>query len=453
MVVNNYIKNRRQLLSHGLRKEREAVLNIIDYALTATDPYRATKELVNLDGQILRIGELQFDLSQKGNIYVLGMGKATFFIAKALEEILSSRISAGLIIVKRGQSGTLNRITVREASHPIPDRDGWLAAKELMMLAKAAKKGDIVLCTITGGSSALAPLPVPRISLQDKRRVTELLLNSGANIREINAVRKHISRIKGGRLAQAIFPATVINLTVSDVTEDPLDYITGPTVPDTSAFTDAIAALERHNLMGKVPKSVLNYLQTATPEMETPKDFSGLPMHSFILVKSTTICEAAADKARVLGYSPMILTSCLESDSREAGSVFAAIAREIQSCHRPLRPPCAVIAGGETTVVIHDRPGQGGPNQEFVLGAVLRLNESDRAVIAAIDSDGTDGPTNAAGGIVDASTVTRAGEQGLSIFAHLTRHDASPILHKLGDAIITGHTGTNVNDLKLMLVS
>ena len=453
MVVNSYIKNRRQLLSHGLRKEREAALNIIDYALTATDPYRATKELVNLDGQILRIGELQFDLLQKGNIYVLGMGKATFPIAKALEEILSSRISAGIIIVKRGQSGTLNRITIREASHPIPDRDGWLAAQELVVLAKAAKKGDVVLCAITGGSSALAPLPVPGISLQDKRRVTELLLNSGATIREINAVRKHISRIKGGRLAQAIFPATVINLTVSDVTGDPLDYITGPTVPDTSTFTDAIAALERHNLVGKVPKSVLNYLQTATPEMETPKDFSGLPVYSFILVKSKAICEAAAEKARILGHSPMILSSCLESDSREAGSIFTAIAREIQSYQRPLPPPCAIIAGGETTVVIHDKPGQGGPNQEFVLGAALKLNESDRAVIAAIDSDGTDGPTDIAGGIVDASTVTRASEQKLNIFAQLTCHNTSHVLQKLGDAIITGHTGTNVNDLKLMLVS
>ena len=453
MVVNSYIKNRRQLLSHGLKKERGAVLNIMDYALTATDPYRATKELVNLDGQILHIGELEIDLSQKGNIYVLGMGKATFLIAKALEEILSSRISAGIIIVKRGQLGVLNRITVREASHPVPDREGWLAAQELMMLAKVARKGDIVLCAITGGSSALAPLPVPRISLQDKIRVTELLLNSGATIREINAVRKHISRIKGGKLAQAIFPATVINLTVSDVTGDPLDYITCPTVPDTSTFTDAIAALERHNLVGKVPKSVLNYLQTATPEMETPKDFNGLPVYSFVLVKSKAICEAAAEKAIILGHNPMILSSYLESDSREAGSIFTAIAREIQNYERPLRPPCVIIAGGETTVVIHDRPGQGGPNQEFVLGAALKLNESDRVVVAAIDSDGTDGPTDIAGGIVDASTMTRASEQKLNIFAQLTCHNTSYVLQKLGDAIITGHTGTNVNDLKLMLVS
>ena len=448
-----YIKNRRELTSHGYKREREAALDIIDYALQAADPYRATKELVHLDGRILNVGQLRFNLSQRGNIYVFGMGKATFAIAKALEEILSENISGGIIIVKRGQAGTLRRIKVREASHPLPDRYGWRAAKELVRMAEATKEGDIAFCAITGGSSALAPLPVPEISLGDKRRVTELLLRSGATIREINAVRKHLSSIKGGRMALAIFPAEIINLTVSDVTEDPLDYITDPTVPDTSTFADAVSVLERYNLMDRTPRPIRNYLQMAMPELETPKDFSGLPVHTLVLVKSASICEAAAKKAKALGFNSMILTTCLEAESREAGSLFASIGKEIQRHQRPIRPPCAVVAGGERTVVIRGKPGCGGPNQEFIIGAALKFDESDRVVIAAIDSDGTDGPTSIAGGIVDTSTVTRARKQGYDIFAHLVCHDTSSILQKLGDAIITGHTGTNVNDLMVMLVS
>jgi glycerate-2-kinase len=191
----------------------------------------------------------------------------------------------------------------------------------------------------------------------------------------------------------------------------------------------------------------------AAPKLETPKDFSGLPVHTFVLVKSASICKAAAKKAKALGFNSMILTTYLEAESREAGSLFASIGKEIQRHQRPTRPPCAVVAGGESTVVIHGKPGYGGPNQEFVLGAALKFDESDRVVIAAIDSDGTDGPTSIAGGIVDTSTVTRARKQGYNIFAHLIRHDTSSILQKLSDAIITGHTGTNVNDLKVMLVS
>ena len=254
-------------------------------------------------------------------------------------------------------------------------------------------------------------------------------------------------------MALAIFPAEIINLTVSDVTEDPLDYITGPTVPDTSSFADAISVLERHNLMGRVPIAVRNYLQTATPDLETPKDFSGLPIHTCVVVESASICEAAADRAEALGLRSMILSTCLESESRELGSLFTGIAREIQRHARPIRPPCAVVAGGETTVVVRGKAGHGGPNQEFVLGAAVKLGNKDPVVVAAIDSDGTDGPTSIAGGIVDSSTVTRAREQGHDIYAHLMSHDASYILQKLDDAIITGHTGTNVNDLKVMLVS
>lgn len=450
-----YIKNRVELTSHGYKKGREAAINIIEHTLCAADPYAATKNLINLQGETLTAGSLHFDLSRRGNVYVLGAGKATLPIAKALEEILGERITEGLIIVKRGQDGTLKKIKIRRASHPIPDKEGFEAAKDIKKIAEKAQQNDIVFCAITGGSSALMPLPVSSISLEGKRRINELLLASGATIREINAVRKHLSDIKGGKLALSIFPAEIINLTVSDVTEDPLDYITDPTVPDTSTFSEAISVLKKYNLWDKFPKSAIYYLQNATPESETPKDFGEFKplVHSFTLIKSKTICEAAAEKAKELGFTPLILTTMLEGESREVGVVFAGIAKEIKHSNRPLPPPCAIIAGGETTVKIDSKCGEGGPNQEFTLSAALQLASYDKVIIAALDTDGTDGPTNIAGGLIDNSTVKRAKENSFDIFKHLSEHDTSPILLSLGDAIVTGSTGTNANDLKILLVA
>jgi len=418
-----HIKNREELTSHGYKKGREAAINIIEHALSAGDPYVATRNLVNLRGEILTVGSLHFDLPRRGNIYVLGAGKATFLIAKALEDILGERITEGIIIVKKGQDGTLRKIKVRRASHPIPDQEGLDAAKDIKRIAEQAQQNDIVFAAITGGSSALMPLPVSGISLDEKRRINELLLASGATIREINAVRKHLSDIKGGKLALSVFPAEIINLTVSDVTEDPLE-------------------------------SAICYLQNATPELETPKDFGEFKylVHSFILIKSGTVCEAAAERAKELGFTPLLLTTVLEGESREVGVLFAGIAKEIKHCDRPLPPPCAIIAGGETTVKISSKCGEGGPNQEFALSAALQLGSYDKVVIAAIDTDGTDGPTGIAGGLTDNSTTKRAQESSFDIFKHLSEHDASAILLSLGDAIVIGSTGTNANDLITLLI-
>jgi len=449
-----YTKNWRELTSHGYKRGREAAINIIEHALCAADPYVATRNFVSLREEILTVGSLRFDLSRRGNIYVLGAGKATFPIAKALEEILGERITEGLVIIKRGQEGALKKIKIRRASHPIPDREGHDAAKDVKRIAEKAQENDIVFCAITGGSSALMPLPVSNITLEEKRRINELLLASGATIREINAVRKHLSDIKGGKLALFIFPAEIVNLAVSDVTEDPLDYITGPTVPDTSTFADAISVLKKYDLWDKFPKSAIHYLQNATPKLETPKDFGEFEslVHSFILIRSETICEAAAEKAKELRFTPLILTTMLEGESREVGSVFASIAKEIRHCNRPLSPPCAVIAGGETTVKIDGKYGKGGPNQEFALSAALQLASYNKVVIAALDTDGTDGPTDIAGGLIDDSTVRRAEEKSFDIFEYLLAHDACRVLLSVGDALVTGPTGTNASDLKILLV-
>ncbi len=449
------IKNKRQLQSHGNRRLRRAAIDIIEHALARVDPYQATREMVKLETGVLSVGTLGFDLDSCKRIFLLGGGKATFPIAKALEDILGDRITDGIVICKYGQPGALRRSRMLLASHPIPDQAGYRASLAAIELAQQTKPGDIVFGCVTGGSSALMPLPVAGVSLEDKKRVNNLLLTCGANIYEINAVRKHLSQIKGGKLAQAVHPrAHLINLTVSDVTNDELDYITDPLVPDTSFLEDARATLTKYHLWNKVPQSVQSYLKNAAAAEETPKqdDFAGRSIHSFILVKSAKICEAAAEKAKQLGFNTMILSTFLEGESCELGRTFAAISKEIVLHHRPLSPPCAIIGGGETTVKIDGDVGSGGPNQEFALAAACEIGDMHQVLVAGIDSDGTDGPTDFAGGLVDGGTLTRAQDGGVDIHGSLRRHDVTPSLQKLGDIVQTGATGTNVNDLKMLLV-
>ncbi|NLC71188.1 MAG: glycerate kinase [Desulfuromonadaceae bacterium] len=444
-----------ELLSHGNIGLRRIGLDIVNHALAKADPYRAVKELVRLREDCLEVGNICLDLKKQGRIFLLGAGKATFPIAKALEELLGHRISDGVIICKYGQQGSLAHSRFYVSSHPIPDEAGLMAAREALALAQETRAGDIVFACVTGGSSALMPYPVEGISLAEKKLVNQTLLTCGANIIEINAVRKHLSRVKGGWLAKAVHPqAHLINLTVSDVIGDPLDYITCPTVPDTSSFEDARRTLTKYQLWDKVPVSVRQYLKTADPAMETPKDkdLADHRIDNFIIVAGTAACDGAAEKAREMGLEPMVLSTMLEGESREVGGMFAAIAKEIVRNGRPLQAPCVVIGGGETTVKIAGEAGQGGPNQEFSLGAALWLDQVGEVVVIGLDSDGSDGPTEFAGGIGDNFSVSRARELGVDLFASLNSHNASTALKKLGDAIMTGATGTNVNDLKMMIV-
>jgi glycerate-2-kinase len=450
-----YVKNADQLLSHGNINARKTALDIIEYALAKADPDIATRALVSIQGDILCVGELEFDLTQHNRIYLLGAGKATYPIARALEDILGDRISGGVIACKHGQEGTLSRAELIHASHPIPDESGFEASQKALRLAAQTQKDDIVFGCITGGSSALFPFPAEGITLEDKKAVNRLLLTCGANIVEINAVRKHLSQIKGGRLAKALHPQTeLINLTVSDVIGDPLDYITDPTVPDTSTFDDARATMTKHDLWSKVPSSVSRFLNEAGSELETPKekDLAEHHRHDFILVKGDTACAGAFERAKALGFNSMILSTMLEGESSELGRTFASIAQEIVLSNRPIAPPCAIIGGGETTVKIGDEFGLGGPNQEFAFSAACEIAGLDQVLVAGIDSDGTDGPTDFAGAIVDGGTLVRAQAAGIDIHASLKRHDVTPALQGLGDIVETGATGTNVNDLKILMV-
>ncbi|MBW2148221.1 MAG: glycerate kinase [Deltaproteobacteria bacterium] len=451
--MKNYINNSELLLSHGDRKLREIALHLINAALEASNPYQATKKVVHLSGDNLRVGPHTYDLSKKRNIYVLGTGKATFPIAKALEEVLGDRITQGVVVLKKGQTGRLNRIRIIEASHPIPDSNGLRGAREMMRLAKRAVKGDIVFACITGGSSALMPMPVDSIRLTEKKKVNRLLLSSGASIFEINAVRKHLSKIKGGRLALAIFPAELVNLTVSDVVGDALDYITGPTVPDTSTFEDALQTLKKYDLLKKVPPSVRAYLEAADALNESPKDFEGMPYHNFILTNSDSACNAAAAAAEYLGLKPMILSTMFDGESRELGRNFAAIAREIRKSQMLLKPPCVLIGGGETTVALKGNFGKGGPNQEFVVSTILSMGGQEKFIVAALDTDGTDGPTNVAGAMADYTTVATASAKGIDLQRSLKNHEVLHALISLEETIVTGHTGTNVNDLKFLILA
>lgn len=450
-----YIKNEEQLLSHGNYGLRKIALDIVEHALNKADPYVATKKLIKIDKNILYVGKQTIDLNKIGKIYIIGAGKATFPIALALEDLLSDRIDDGVIICKHGQDGQLKYSRLYHASHPIPDDQGLFAAKEVLALARKTKKNDLIFSCITGGSSALMPHPVKGISLQDKQLVNKLLLNCGANIIEINAVRKHLSQIKGGRLAQNIHPqAHLINLTVSDVIGDPLDYITGPTVPDTSTFDDARETISKYILWNKLPESVSNYLKNGNQENESPKpkDLKDNHIENFVIVSGDAACVAAEEKAKNLNLNTMILSTMFEGESAELGRAFISIGKEICLNKRPLSPPCAIIAGGETTIKLGDHYGLGGPNQEFALGSLIYMKQMKNILILGLDTDGTDGPTNVAGAMVDPQSITEAEKLGFSIQKELLNHNETEIFQKINDAIITGPTGTNVNDLKILIV-
>jgi len=449
--VETYIRNSEQLLLHGDKKLRKMALQIIESALNAANPYQATKNLVYLDVNKLIVGPHEYDLSKRGKIYVVGAGKATFPIAKALEEILGDKISEGIIILKKGQNEKLDRIRIVEASHPLPCEEGLRGTREIFALANRAQEGDIVFSCITGGSSALLTMPVDSVTLNEKKEVNRLLLSCGATIFEINAVRQHLSKIKGGRLGMAIFPAELINLTVSDVIGDPLDYITDPTVPSTSVFEDALMVLKKYHLLNKVPESVRAYIETADPDKESPKDYGSNTYYNFILTNNDSACNAASSTAESLGLNSMILSTMFDGESRELGKIFAAIAKEIRNSHRPLKLPCILIGGGETFVTLEENFGKGGPNQEFVLSTVLDMKGQDNYVVVGLDTDGTDGPTEAAGAIADAFTVSAVEAKGIDLHNALQKHETLSPLMSLGDAIFTGHTGTNVNDLKFII--
>lgn len=446
------IRNEGELLSHGCITLRRAAVEIANSVIAAIDPGAIVHKVVAREGDRLIVRDRVFDLSTS-RIFVIGAGKATYPIAAALDDIVDSGIYKGLITCKRGQTGGLRNIDIQWASHPIPDETSYEAAKRTKALLREVRAGDIVFSCFTGGSSALFVEPVATIALEDKIHTNRVLLGSGANIVEINAVRKHLSQVKGGRLIRDL-PAGVqlINLTVSDVIGDQLDCVTDPSVGDTSTLPEARATLDRYGLWESIPHTVSLHLSGNAEETCREADLSHLDRMDILLIRNDATCMAAAAAARSHGFIPLILSTAFEGESRQLGRFLAAVAKQVSHDGHPIGAPCALIGGGESTVLLGDAVGEGGPNQEFAVSFAAEIEKYPNVVALGLDTDGTDGPTDIAGGLVDATTSARAKDSSLDLHQALIHHNVSPLLRSLGDAIITGATGTNVNDLKLILV-
>lgn len=420
-------------------------------ALRAVDPAQAVRNALRLDGDMLQIGDTSYDLTRFRRVLVVGAGKASAPMARAAEELLGDRIEIGLVNVKYGYSDHTNRIQLREAGHPLPDENGLAGTREIVRLMEGAGEDDLVLCLISGGGSALMMLPEDSISLADYQALTQALLRSGATINQINTIRKHIERVKGGRLAQVAAPATIATLILSDVVGNPLDFIaSGPTVADTTTFGDALDVLRQFDLLDTIPDSVRILLESgaAGSARETPKP--GDPIFnrvSTVVIGSNDIAaEAAMAEAQHLGFQTLLLTTYLEGEARDAGKFAAAIAKELVTRGQPLTPPACVILGGETTVTVRGE-GMGGRNQEIALSAALALNGWERVLVVGLATDGSDGPTDASGGFADGQSINRGKAKGLDALAALAANDSYAYLKQTGDLLVTGPTNTNVNDL------
>jgi glycerate 2-kinase len=424
---------------------REAARSVFDAGLAAADV-----------APLVRRALADVRLAPSGRVRVVGAGKASGAMAAAAEAALGDVIADGLVVVKDGYRAPTHRVTLVEAGHPVPDARGEAAAHRIRPLAEACGADDLLLVLVSGGGSALTPAPVPPITLADKQAMTRLLLAAGANINQLNALRKHCSLLKGGQLARAAAPARVHALLLSDVIGDPLDVIaSGPTAPDVSTFAEARAILERFDLLARAPAPIVDRLgrgmRGEVPETPKPDDPVFRRVTNTVIGNNALVVDAAAARARALGYTPHVLTRSLEGEAREVADGLVALARQIRDGRGPVAAPACVIAGGETTVTVRGK-GAGGRCQEFGLAAALALDGQDGVVALAGGTDGTDGPTDAAGAVVDGGSARRARERGLDPRASLDANDSNPVLAATGDLVVTGPTNTNLLDLYLLLI-
>jgi glycerate 2-kinase len=428
---------------------RRDALSIFHAALAAADPASAVARHLRLDGDVLVAGGREYSLENIHRIFVIGAGKAGAAMASAVEAMLGSRISGGLINVKDGHTARLQRIELNECGHPIPDQRGIQGAQRIAGIARQAAAGDLVLCLISGGASALLPFPAEGITLEDKQETTRQLLACGATIHQINAVRKHLSAIKGGQLALLARPAPVIALLLSDVIGDDLSVIgSGPTAPDESTFSDALDVLDTYGIRYAVPDAVRLRLE-ARSFPETPKHLDNV--RNIVAGSNRLAIDSAERTANGLGYRTLVLSTSIEGETRDIARMHAAIAREVAATGRPAPPPVCILSGGETTVTLRG-DGLGGRNQEFALAAALDIAGAAPILVLSAGTDGTDGPTDAAGAIADSTTIQRATAQGLDSKRALAENDSYRFFQPLNDLVKTGPTGTNVMDIHIALV-
>ena len=463
---------------------RRPILTVLDAALDAVDPFAAVQNVLRRQGEVLTVTDptthattsaLTYDLRRYRRIFVIAAGKAAAPMCRAVEAVLQDRISSGLAVTKYGHgqptdqsAATPSSVRVVEAGHPLPDEAGVLAGKEMLALVEQANADDLVIALLSGGGSALLVAPAgasagssgqthSTLTLADLQGLTDALLACGATINEINCLRKHTSAVKGGQLARSAAPATLLTLALSDVIGSPLDVIaSGPTVPDESTWADAWAIVEKYALAAALPQAVRKRLQAglAGDIPDTPKAHDPVFANSSTLVvaDNRTAANAALAKATELGYNTILLSTFVEGEASEVAKVLVGLGREVQASGQPVPPPACLILGGETTVSLGDNPGQGGRNQEIALAAALALQHLPGLTVVSLATDGTDGPTDSAGGISNSSTVARGERAGLSAADNLRRHDAYPFLRTTADLLLTGPTQTNVNDLIFVFV-
>jgi len=438
---------------------RAAARHLQQAALAAADPAEAVYQFVSRVGDQILVADQPYNLREFDRVFLVGAGKAAMPMADAVSEVLRDRLNGGVIITKyqHADRALPDYIRVHEAGHPVPDQNSVDATRDLAELLREATPRDLILCVISGGGSALMTLPAEGITLADLQATTQLLLRAGATIHEINALRKHLDMVKGGGLARLVDGAPIVTLILSDVIGDDLSVIaSGPTVPDPATFAEAWRIVEQFDLADQLPAAVRARLSlgAAGKIADTPKPGDPLfnRVQTVIIGSNLQAAQAAEKAARQLKCNALLLTTQVQGEARDVAKVAAAIAREIARYNRPVPRPACVIIGGETTVTLKGH-GLGGRNQEIALAAAIAIDGLPHTLIAALGTDGTDGPTDAAGAIATGETIRRARSLGVDAQAHLANNDAYHFFQALGDLIITGPTGTNVNDLLFILVT
>lgn len=459
----NVIKNSEELLSVGDRESRKIVLSILDETLDQLNSYKLLKKMVRLDGDMLYIGNRSWDLSKKKNIYVIGAGKAANAMAQAFDEILGDRLTDGIVIVKiKEEKDNFKHIREYTGGHPLPNQSGFVASLEVLKMVDKATENDLFIGVMSGGCSSLMSCPMEGMTLKEEMQTRDIMLKSGANVIEVNAVCRHVSRVNGGHLAKRIEAkgAEMISLLIMDAigfppTKDPGEpqyFGATPMGPDVTTLEDAKAAIKNYNVEDKLPPVVSNFFKNCTEADETPKNLKRwTPFIINTLPDASNIAKAVAEKH---GLYTMVLTNYLAGEAKEAGTFLANIAQEIQNGDQPIKAPCVVIATGEVSTKISpdEKIGLGGPGQELVASFAITAAKTKGVCIASVDTEGTDGPTDAAGGLTDSETFKEANEKGIDIYAALRKHSVHDALKALNCKIITGNTGTNLCDLHIMYV-